>query len=168
DDTLSGGTGADTLYGGAGSDSFAGAVADLDGDTIADFSAGDSIVVNGVDLSSLNNTAASGTIELASGQTLTLTGITASSGTFSAVYAGGKTTITLNPNAPPVIGSDGGGASASLNADENQTAVTTVAALDTDGDTPVFSITGGADAARFSIDAATGALSFIAAPDFEN
>ena len=35
----------------------------------------------------------------------------------------------------------------------------TVAAVDTDGDAPVYSIAGGADAARFVIDAETGALS---------
>ena len=50
---------------------------------------------------------------------------------------------------------------------ENQTAVTTVAATDVDGATPVYSIVGGADAALFSIDAASGVLTFITAPDFE-
>ena len=53
---------------------------------------------------------------------------------------------------------------------ENTTAVTTVTASDVDtNDTLTFSIAGtGADDALFTIDANTGALSFIAAPDFEN
>ena len=52
---------------------------------------------------------------------------------------------------------------------ENTTLVTTVTAADPDlpVQTLTFSITGGADAARFTIDAATGALSFLAAPDYE-
>ena len=37
-----------------------------------------------------------------------------------------------------------------------------------DGDTLTFSISGGADAALFDIDSSSGALSFLAAPDFEN
>ena len=36
------------------------------------------------------------------------------------------------------------------------------------GQTLVYSISGGADAAQFTIDPATGALRFVAAPDFEN
>jgi hypothetical protein len=50
---------------------------------------------------------------------------------------------------------------------ENGTFVTSVSASDIDGDAPVYSIAGGADAALFVIDAATGALSFRSAPDFE-
>ena len=40
-------------------------------------------------------------------------------------------------------------------------------ATDVDGDTPTFSISGGADAALFTINTTSGALSFVAAPDFE-
>ncbi len=69
----------------------------------------------------------------------------------------------------PVINSDGGGDGATIEVAENTTSVTTVAASDDDvGDTVTFSISGGADAARFDIDPDSGALSFIAAPDFEN
>jgi hypothetical protein len=54
---------------------------------------------------------------------------------------------------------------------ENQTAVGTVVAADGDGtaanNTISYAISGGADAARFAIDADTGALSFAAAPDYE-
>ncbi|MET0394632.1 MAG: cadherin domain-containing protein, partial [Chitinophagaceae bacterium] len=50
---------------------------------------------------------------------------------------------------------------------ENTTAVTTVAATDETGGSVSYNITGGADAAKFSINNSTGVLSFITAPDFE-
>lgn len=51
---------------------------------------------------------------------------------------------------------------------ENTTSVGTLAAVDQDvGQTHTYSIAGGADAALFTIDGQTGALNFIAAPDFE-
>ncbi len=51
---------------------------------------------------------------------------------------------------------------------EGGTAVLTVTASDQDaGNTVTLSISGGADAALFDLDAATGALTFKAAPDFE-
>jgi hypothetical protein len=51
---------------------------------------------------------------------------------------------------------------------ENQTAVTTVTATDANTtDTLTYSITGGADAAKFAINASTGVLTFVAAPDYE-
>ncbi len=50
----------------------------------------------------------------------------------------------------------------------NGTAVTTVTATDADaGAVLAYSIVGGADAARFAINAATGVLTFVAPPDFE-
>ncbi len=73
-------------------------------------------------------------------------------------------------NSPPVITSNGGGASATLNVVENTTAVTIVTA--TDADLPVqsltYSISGGADSAKFTIGSSSGVLSFITAPDFES
>ena len=66
------------------------------------------------------------------------------------------------------ITSNGGGATAAVSLAENGQAVTTVTASDTDGDTLAFTIVGGADAALFSIDAETGALAFVSAPDFES
>lgn len=68
----------------------------------------------------------------------------------------------------PVITSNGGGATAAIIMAENAAAVTTVTATDADGTTPGFTIAGGADAALFTIDSVTGALSFLSAPDFEN
>ena len=51
---------------------------------------------------------------------------------------------------------------------ENTTAVTTVAATEpVPGQTLTYSIIGGADAAKFAVDASTGALSFTAPPNFE-
>jgi VCBS repeat-containing protein len=76
-------------------------------------------------------------------------------------------TVT-NVNEAPTITSDGGGATASASVAENTTAVTTVTATDPDaGATITFSIVGGADSALFTIDPNTGALAFVAAPDFE-
>ena len=72
-----------------------------------------------------------------------------------------------NVNDAPVITSNGGGSTVAVTVDENTTVVTTVTVTDADGTTPVFSIAGGADAARFAINPATGALSFVDAPDFE-
>jgi RTX calcium-binding nonapeptide repeat (4 copies)/Cadherin domain len=72
-----------------------------------------------------------------------------------------------NVNEGLAITSAGGGATASIGAVENNVAVTTVTATDIDGTAPVFAIAGGADAARFSIDAATGLLRFVTAPDRE-
>src|SRR5439155_954985 len=78
------------------------------------------------------------------------------------------TVTDVNDN--PVITSNGGGATANVSVAENTTAVTTVTA--TDADLPVqtlsYTISGGADAAKFTINATTGALSFVSAPDFEN
>ncbi|HYW15335.1 MAG TPA: hypothetical protein VE891_04170 [Allosphingosinicella sp.] len=50
---------------------------------------------------------------------------------------------------------------------ENSLAVAVVAASDPEGSAAFYSIVGGADAARFTINAQTGALQFVAAPDWE-
>ncbi|MEO1981222.1 MAG: DUF2341 domain-containing protein, partial [Fuerstiella sp.] len=74
-------------------------------------------------------------------------------------------TITVTPaNGDPTITSTN-----SPNVAENQTAVLSVTATDPDlpADTITFSVTGGADQAEFSIDSATGELTFNSAPDFE-
>ncbi|HYD60493.1 MAG TPA: DUF4347 domain-containing protein [Noviherbaspirillum sp.] len=75
--------------------------------------------------------------------------------------------VQAQANNAPSITSDGGGNAAAISLPEGTTAVTTATAADIDGDTPTFSISGGADAAKFVINSTTGALSFIAAPDFE-
>ena len=77
-------------------------------------------------------------------------------------------TIDVAPvNDLPVITSDGGLATAALTVVENTTGVTTVTATDIDLQPLTFSIAGGLDAARFSIDATTGVLTFNPAPNFE-
>src|SRR4029077_15550188 len=60
-------------------------------------------------------------------------------------------------------------ASAAVSIAENTTAVTTVTATDADGalNALTFSLVGGVDAAKFSINGVSGALSFLSAPDFE-
>ncbi|MDO9302341.1 MAG: Ig-like domain-containing protein, partial [Anaerolineales bacterium] len=72
-------------------------------------------------------------------------------------------------NTPPTITTNGGGPIANINVAENTTAVTDVDATDTDlpAQTLTYSITGGADQARFFIVPATGVLTFAAAPNFE-
>ena len=50
---------------------------------------------------------------------------------------------------------------------ENQTLAYTALATDGDGDTLTYSLSG-TDAARFTIDPNTGAVRFVASPDFEN
>ena len=67
----------------------------------------------------------------------------------------------------PIIGSNGGEATASVSIAENTSAVTTVTAADPDaGAALTYSIIGGADAAKFVIDVNTGELFFVAAPNF--
>ena len=80
-------------------------------------------------------------------------------------------TITVNDVAEaPVIGSNGGGPTASITVNENQTAVTDVDATDPDlpAQTLTYSLVGGTDQAKFNIDSGTGVLTFISAPNFES
>jgi Ca2+-binding RTX toxin-like protein len=71
-------------------------------------------------------------------------------------------------NAAPVITSNGGGATAAIAIAEGAAAVTDVDANDADiGQALTYAIVGGADAAQFTIDPATGALRFVTAPDYE-
>jgi len=77
-------------------------------------------------------------------------------------------TVTVPNDHDPVISSNGGGATASIGISENSSAVTTVTATDADAvSTLTYGISGGADAAKFSINPASGSLTFITAPDFE-
>ena len=76
-------------------------------------------------------------------------------------------TVTVTapaPNAAPSFTSP-----ATFSASENRTAAGTVQASDSDtGDSVTgYAIHGGADLSKFSIDAATGALTFVSAPNFE-
>ena len=75
-------------------------------------------------------------------------------------------TMTVTDTAPTIT-SDGGGATASRSVAENTTYVTTVTATDLESDPLTYSISGGADAAFFSLTGTPGVLAFIAPPDFE-
>ena len=93
--------------------------------------------------------------------------------TNSAALAAASSFSVINGNLPtngaPTITSNGSGDNATVSAPENATAVATFIATDPDaGTTFIYSITGGADATLFQINASTGALSFISAPDFEH
>ncbi|HYE85349.1 MAG TPA: DUF4347 domain-containing protein, partial [Vicinamibacterales bacterium] len=70
-------------------------------------------------------------------------------------------------NSNPIITSGGGGQTASYNAADGVLQVTTITATDSDpGDTLRYSIAGGADAAKFTIDPVTGVLSFVSAQSY--
>jgi len=71
----------------------------------------------------------------------------------------------------PIIISNGGRATAAILVDENQTAVTDVQSIDisdSEGNGLTYTLTGGADSALFNIDASSGELTFINAPNFES
>jgi hypothetical protein len=96
--------------------------------------------------------------------------VDASDGSLAATQAIAVTVtdVAEGGNQAPVITSDGGGATATKSVAENQTAVTDVDATDADNDPLTYSVSGGADAARFTINTSTGVLTFVSAPDFEN
>jgi VCBS repeat-containing protein len=79
-------------------------------------------------------------------------------------------TLTITPvNDTPNITSDGGASTAAINVVENVSAVTIVTGADVDlpAQAVSYGISGGTDQALFTINTATGALSFTAPPDFE-
>jgi hypothetical protein len=86
-------------------------------------------------------------------------------------FSASSYTLTVNVTAvsnAPIITSDGAGPTASLSISENTMAVTTVTAIDPDiGTKLTYSIVGGVDQAKFTIDATTGVLTFTIAPNFE-
>ena len=86
--------------------------------------------------------------------------VRASDGSLNTTQAVTVTVTNVN-EAAPVITSP-----ASFTLPENGLAVTTVLATDADNQAVTYSVTG-TDAARFTIDPATGVLAFTTAPDFE-
>ena len=73
-------------------------------------------------------------------------------------------------NVGPVLTSFAGGTTGALSIAENGTALATITATDANsvwGDTIKYSIAAGSDGANFTIDASTGVLKFINAPDYE-
>ena len=87
--------------------------------------------------------------------------VTATDDTNETTQAVAITVTNVNDNAP-VFNSP-----ATADVAENQTAAYTALATDADGDVLTYSLSG-TDAARFTINAATGVVSFMDAPDFEN
>ncbi len=77
--------------------------------------------------------------------------------------------VLLSNDHAPVIVSDGGADAATVRIDEGQLQVTAVSATDADRPAPTlgYTIAGGADAALFVIDAASGALRFAQPADYE-
>ena len=73
------------------------------------------------------------------------------------------TVVVTNANEDPVITSSAIGV-----VSEGQAEILTVSSADEDGGDPIYSISGGLDAALFSIDGVTGELAFVAAANFEN
>jgi autotransporter-associated beta strand protein len=72
--------------------------------------------------------------------------------------------LIFTANTAPTITSDG-----TFSVSENSTAVIpAVAATDSEANTLTYTIASGADADKFSIDSATGILTFNSPPDFEN
>lgn len=104
--------------------------------------------------------------ETAMSQSITVQVSDAAGNTYSEAF-----TINLTPvnDNSPIITSNGGGATASINVAEGGTTVTTVTATDSDVPTQTltYSIVGGADSSLFSISSTTGALTFISARNFE-
>ncbi len=89
--------------------------------------------------------------------------VSVSDGTAAAVTQALAITVTdVFENIAPVFTSP---ATASIA--ENQLVAATLGATDANGDTLTYAIAGGADAARFAINASTGVLSFVSAPNFE-
>jgi hypothetical protein len=76
--------------------------------------------------------------------------------------------INNQQGSEPMIISDGGGSTATININENSTNITTVTATEPNNLSIAYSITSGADAGLFNINTSSGELSFNNAPDYEN
>jgi Domain of unknown function (DUF4347) len=88
-------------------------------------------------------------------------------GTAEGPLTSAPTAAVANVNDAPSITSNGSGATSSFDIQESIASVTTVTSTDPDGGVPAYSIVGGADAARFTINGGSGVLQFTVAPDFE-
>jgi len=86
----------------------------------------------------------------------TLTTLTACGG------GGGSEGSNLPANNAPVFSSG-----TTANIIENNATAMSITATDADGDTLTYSLTGGVDQGKFSINSSSGVLSFTSAPDFE-
>lgn len=137
DDVITGGAGDDMLDGGEGSDTAA--FSGLLDDYVASLD-GEIVTITGAD------------------GTDTLTGFE--------LFQFSDQTISFDDLFPANTGPEFTSPSA-FSVTENQLLAAQLSAFDADGDTLTYSIAGGLDADLFTIDAATGAISFKIAPDFE-
>jgi RHS repeat-associated protein len=188
-DTLRGGDGNDLLFGEAGNDLQEGGNGDDEyrytlgegHDTIEDVDGYDIITAYNVNLADVdfdhvgNNLVIN--LDAAYTSTITVKNFYTSGDSVERLYLNNDNTgyfdltsqAWVPANMAPVINSNGGGSAASVQVTEGNTAVTTVVATDIDfGTTLSYSISGGADAAKFSINSSTGVLSFVSAPDYGN
>lgn len=173
DDFIVGSSAANVLHGNAGNDALSG----VGGDDLLEGGSGDDWIEggDGVDMAAFQGNRSDYSIAMDADGTLTVTdqrsgggdGIDTLLNVEILQFADGAVEVAALPFAPTIT-SNGGGATASVAIAENTAAITTVTAIDPDAGAAVtYSIAGGADASRFTIDPASGALSFIAAPDFE-
>lgn len=168
DDFLYGGSGADILSGGLGIDDLQGD----DGDDQLSGDGGDDQIDGGagIDVAIFKGPMSSYSIQFITVGVVQVTGPDGSDLVLNCEFLqfdDQMVNLEGANNEPPRIVSNGGGGQIGIAIDENQTLVTTVLATDANQTTITYSIAGGADAARFSIDPATGVLTFITAPDFE-
>ncbi|PVE20484.1 hypothetical protein DC522_32055 [Microvirga sp. KLBC 81] len=143
---------------------------DLDGDAIA-FS-----ITGGADAARFTINATTGALSFVSapdheapadadGNNVYQVVVAASDGALSDTQ---KIAVTIsNVNEAPIISSNGGGSTASVTVNENSTVVTSVTSTDPEGTARTYAISGGSDAARFTINATTGVLSFVSSPNYE-
>ena len=163
-DTLIGNNGNDTLIGGAGNDSLDGG---LGINTLTGGAGNDTLDGAVGSIATYSGEAADYTVTNLGNGRMSIFDRRAGSpdGTDNAIASMVLEYSVPVTNVAPVITSNGGAASANIAIAENTTAVAAVTV--TDADSSVFSYAlSGADATRFSIDAA-GNLRFVTAPDFE-
>ncbi|TPW18221.1 MAG: hemolysin-type calcium-binding region [bacterium] len=176
-DRLSGGDGDDFLFAGVGDDILAGGIGidDIqgqDGDDQLSGDGGDDRVDGGagIDTAIFKGPMSSYTVQFITVGVVRVVGPDGDDLVLNCEFLqfDDQTVNLLFANSePPRITSDGGGAEIGIDVAEGQTTVTTVVASDANLQTVIYSIAGGTDAALFTIDPATGVLSFITAPDFE-
>ena len=132
------------------------AASDVDGDTITYSISGSDITIN----------SSSGVITFASAPDYETTTsysatVTASDGTNSTTQDITVNVTNVNDNSPSFT------SEATFSADENQTAIGTVAASDADGDTITYSVSG-TDSGSVIINSSSGVLTFNSAPNYES
>ena len=115
------------------------------------------------------SSAASVATASASGSTVTIAPVAPGNATITVTASDGSLSttqdisVTVKPNSAPTFGS-----SSSVSVPENTTSVIAVSASDREDGINGYSISGGADSAKFSIGSSSGDLSFSSAPNFEN